>query len=144
MLEYIIIEAEGYDRLQDGVNRKIEEGFEPVGGISSPAKTGRAGRNRRVAQAMIREVEQQEEESTDFADLTVAKIKEHIQGVNDVDDLKVLLDVESSNQDRKTAKSAIEDRIADLSEPETTDEPSQDDSGTVEEDSEYVEGSAEK
>lgn len=142
MLEYIIIEAEGYDRLQNGVNQKIKEGFEPVGGISSPAKTGRASRNRRVAQALIREVE--EEESTDFADLTVSKIKEHIQGVNDVDDLETLLDVESSNQDRKTAKSAIEDRIADLSEPETTDEPSQDDSGTVAEDSEYVEGSAEK
>jgi len=63
MIEYKIVEAESYDRLENGVNQLIEEGWEPVGGISSPAKTGRASRNRRVAQALIRKPDTEESKS---------------------------------------------------------------------------------
>lgn len=65
MSDYKIVEAEGYDILEDAVKELMSEGWEPLGGITSPAKTASRSRHRRVAQALVRteeaELEAQEE-----------------------------------------------------------------------------------
>lgn len=60
MLKYKVVQAEGYDNLAMGVNRAIKEGWKPQGGVSSPASTVRAGRHRKVAQGMVKEVDESE------------------------------------------------------------------------------------
>lgn len=65
-MEYQILVGEGFDRLERAVQDAIDKGWEPVGGVSSPAKTRNTTRKRRVAQAMVRQPENQPEEEPTF------------------------------------------------------------------------------
>jgi len=134
--DYRIIEAEGYDRLEREVKKRMKEGWEPLGGITSPAKTAHRSRHRRVAQALVKtgtstletvteepdtQPETEDESEDDLTDLSVSDLKDEIADVSDLDTLSDYIEAEKANKNRKTAKSAIEGRIAELtavSEPE--------------------------
>ena len=64
------------------------------------------------------EPENEEETAEDslLDDMTNGEVAEHVAGIDDVEELEGLLEVEKANKDRKGAKEAIEDRIADLTE----------------------------